>query len=65
LVIVFSVLWYTTSLYLFGISWSLYCLSSDIRLLFTSIQWPRDTKEVNRSRKSEDRQCNDQKIPKR
>ena len=37
LVIVLSVLWYTTSVYLFGISWSLYCLSSDIRLLFTSL----------------------------
>ena len=36
LVIVLSVLWYTTSVYLFGISWSLYCLSSDIRFLFTS-----------------------------
>jgi hypothetical protein len=53
--------------YLFGISRSLYFLSSDIRLLFTSlvsqryqrgkqksyirgqtIQWPRDTKEVNK-----------------
>jgi hypothetical protein len=99
LVIVLSVLWYTTSVYLFGISWSLYCLSSDVRLLFTSlvslghcivcpliyefclkryqrgkqksyirghtIQWPRDTKEVNRSRRSEDRQYNDQEIPKR
>jgi hypothetical protein len=67
LVIVLSVLWSTTSVYLFGISWSLYCMSSDIRLLFTSlsIQWPRDTKEVNRSRISEDRQYNDQEIPKR
>ena len=37
LVIVLSVLWYTTSVYLIGISWSLYCLSSDIRLLFTSL----------------------------
>jgi hypothetical protein len=72
LVIVLSVLWYTTSVYLFGISWSLYCLFSDIRLVFTSldtmtkrsqrgkqksyirgqkIQWPIDTKEVNRSHK--------------
>jgi hypothetical protein len=30
-----------------------------------TIQWPRDTKEVNRSRISEDRQYNDQEIPKR
>jgi hypothetical protein len=37
LAIVLSVLWYTTSVYLFGISWSLYCLSSDIRLLFTPL----------------------------
>jgi hypothetical protein len=37
LVIVFSVLWFTTSVYLFGISWSLYCLSSDLRVLFTSL----------------------------
>ena len=37
LVIALSVLWYTTSVYLFGISWSLYFLSSDIRLLFTSL----------------------------
>ena len=37
LVIVLSVLWFMTSVYLFGISWSLYCLSSDIRLLFTSL----------------------------
>ena len=37
LVIVLPVLWFTTSVYLFGISWSLYCLSSDIRLLFTSL----------------------------
>jgi hypothetical protein len=93
LVIVLSVLWFTSSVYLFGISWSLYCLSSDIRLLFISlvslghcivcpliydfclplwyllvivtIQWPRYTKEVNRSRISEDRQYNDQEIPKR
>jgi hypothetical protein len=70
-----SVLWTTTSVYLFGISWSLYCMSYDIRLLFTSlvsldhsivgwqtIQWPIDTKEVNRSHKSEDRQYNDQEI---
>jgi hypothetical protein len=82
-VIVLSVLWFTSSVYLFGISWSLYCLSSDLRVLFTSlvspghcivcplrtdntmtrryqrgkqksyiraqtIQWPRDTKEVNK-----------------
>jgi predicted membrane channel-forming protein YqfA (hemolysin III family) len=120
---VLSVLWFTISVYLFGISWSLYCLSSDIRLLFTSlvslghcivcpliydfclplwyllviilsvlwytisvylfgismtkrcqrgkqklyirgqtIQWPRDTKEVKRSRISEDRKYNDQGI---
>jgi hypothetical protein len=37
LVIVLSVLWFTTSVYLFGISWSLYCLSSGLRLLFTSL----------------------------
>ena len=37
LVNVMYVLWYTTSVYPFGISWSLYCLSSDIRLLFTSL----------------------------
>jgi hypothetical protein len=37
LVIVLSVLWFTTSVYLFGISWSLYCLSSDLCLLFTSL----------------------------
>ena len=37
LVIVLSVLWFMTSVYLFGISWSLYCISSDIRLLFTSL----------------------------
>ena len=37
LVIVLSVLWFMTSVYLFGISWSLYCLSSDLRLLFTSL----------------------------
>ena len=37
LVIVLSVLWFKTSVYLFGISWSLYCLSSDLRLLFTSL----------------------------
>ena len=29
-----------------------------------TIQWPRDTKEVNRSRKSENKQYNDQEIPK-
>jgi hypothetical protein len=76
LVIVLYVLWFMTSVYLFGISWSLYCLSSDLCLLFPSlvslghcilcplvydfclpfwylfraqtIQWPRDTKEVNK-----------------
>ena len=37
LVIVLSVLWFMTSVYLFGISWSLYCLSSHMRLLFTSL----------------------------
>ena len=37
LVIVLSVLWFTTSVYLFGISWSLYCLPSGLRLLFTSL----------------------------
>jgi hypothetical protein len=37
LVIVLPVLWFTRSVYLFGISWSLYCLSSDLRLLFTSL----------------------------
>ena len=37
LVIVLPVLWFTTSVYLFGISWSLYCLSSDLRVLFTSL----------------------------
>jgi hypothetical protein len=37
LVIVWSVLWYTTSVYLFGISMSLYCLSSDLRVLFISL----------------------------
>jgi hypothetical protein len=36
-VIVLSVLWFMTSVYLFGISWSLYCLSSDLRVLFTSL----------------------------
>jgi predicted membrane channel-forming protein YqfA (hemolysin III family) len=30
-----------------------------------TIQWPRDTKEVNSSRRSEDKQYNDQEIPKR
>ena len=40
LVIVLSVLWFTTSVYLFGISWSLYCLSSDLRHLFTSLVSP-------------------------
>jgi hypothetical protein len=86
LTIALSVLWSTTSVYLFAISWSLYFLSSDLRLLFTSlvslgdcIVYPliydfclplwyllaRDTKEVNRSRISEDRKYNDQQIPKR
>jgi hypothetical protein len=64
-----------------------YCLSSDLRVLFTSLVSPghcivcsliydfclplwyllviaRDTKEVNRSHKSEDRQYNDEEIPK-
>jgi hypothetical protein len=35
LVIVLSILWFMTSVYLFGISWPLYCLSSDLWLLFT------------------------------
>ena len=30
-----------------------------------TIQWPKDTKEVNRNLKSKDRQYNGQKIPKR
>jgi hypothetical protein len=30
-----------------------------------TIQWPKDTKEVNKSRQSKDRQYNDQKILKR
>jgi hypothetical protein len=37
LIIVLSVLWFMTSVYLFDISWSLYCLSSDLRVLFTSL----------------------------
>jgi hypothetical protein len=32
LVIVLSVPWFMTSVYLFGISWSLYCLSSGLWL---------------------------------
>jgi hypothetical protein len=57
LVIVLSVLRFTASAYMFGIFWSLYCLS------WQTIQWPKDTKRVIRSRKSKDRQYNDQKIP--
>jgi hypothetical protein len=37
LVIVLSILWFMISVYLFGISWSLYCLSSDKQLLVTSL----------------------------
>jgi hypothetical protein len=57
-----SEVWYTTSVYLFGISWSLYCLSSDLRVLFTSLVSPG--KRYQRG-KQEDRQYNDQEIPKR
>jgi hypothetical protein len=35
--IVLSVLWFTTSDYLFGIFWPLCCLSFDLRLLITSL----------------------------
>jgi hypothetical protein len=65
LVIVLSVLWFTASDYLFGIFWLLYCLSFfDLLLLITC--FPKDTKQVIRSRKSKkDRQYNDQKIPNR
>ena len=37
LVIVLSVLWFTTSDYPFDIFWSLYCLSLDLRLLITPL----------------------------
>ena len=37
LVIVLSVLWFTASDYSFGILWSLYCLSCDLRLLITPL----------------------------
>ena len=37
LVIVLSVLWFTSSDYPFGIFWSLYCLFSDLRLLVTTL----------------------------
>jgi hypothetical protein len=60
LVIVLSVIPFMISDYLFGIFWSLYCLS--FHLWFLTIQWPKDTKEVIRWN---DRQYNDQKIPKR
>ena len=37
LVIMLFVLWFTYSDYLFGICWSLYCLSFDLQLLITSL----------------------------
>jgi hypothetical protein len=37
LVIVLSVLWFTSSVYPFGIFWSLYCLFFDLRLLITTL----------------------------
>jgi hypothetical protein len=37
LVIVLSVLWFTSSDYHFGIFWSLYCLFFDLRLLITTL----------------------------
>jgi hypothetical protein len=37
LVIVLSVLWFTSSDYPFGIFWSLYCLFFDLRLLITPL----------------------------
>jgi succinate dehydrogenase/fumarate reductase-like Fe-S protein len=62
LVIVFSILWFTTSVYLFGIyRWG----KQKSYIRGQTIQWPRDTKEVKRSRISEDRKYNDQEIPKR
>jgi hypothetical protein len=66
-VIELSVLWFTASDYSFGILWSLSCLSCDLQLLVTTgqtAQWPQYTKGVIRSRKSQDRQLNDHKIPK-
>jgi hypothetical protein len=71
LVIVLSVLRLTASDYLFCIFWSLYCLFFDWRgnqkpsIEGQTIQWPKDTKEVIRSRQSKNKQYKDQKIPKR
>jgi hypothetical protein len=59
LVVVLSVLRFTASDYPFGFFWPLYCMSFD----WQTIQWPKDTKGVIRSRKSKDRQYNGQKIP--
>jgi hypothetical protein len=65
LVIVLSILWFMTSVYLFGIYWRYQRGKEKSYIRGQTIQWPRDTKEVNRSRKSEDRQYNDQEILKR
>jgi hypothetical protein len=64
MVIVLSVLRLTASDYLFGIFWPLYC-NQKPSIEEQTIQWPKDTKEVTRSRQSKNRQYNDQKIHKR